>query len=89
MTYDEPLTSGSSYPDPHRPSSTSYSAGYYSMAGDGAVAPSRRPRPSPVPLIISYVLDWLVLIAMVVVATLLGNITPNKRPFFLTNPNIS
>ncbi len=40
-------------------------------------------------LILSYVLDWAVLIAVGVVGTILGNITPNKRPFSLEDPNIS
>ncbi len=40
-------------------------------------------------LILSYVFDWIILIAVGVVATILGNITPNMRPFSLEDPNIS
>ncbi|PKS07871.1 hypothetical protein jhhlp_006479 [Lomentospora prolificans] len=37
----------------------------------------------------SYVFDWLVLIAMAVVGYIMGHVTPNKRPFYLADPNIS
>ncbi len=55
------------------------------------LAPGQAPRRKnfTVILILSYVLDWSVLIAVGVVGTILGNITPNKRPFSLEDPNIS
>lgn len=37
----------------------------------------------------SYVFDWLILIVVGVVGVILGNVTPNKRPFSLQDPNIS
>jgi hypothetical protein len=37
----------------------------------------------------SYVSDWLCLIAAGLVGTFLGNITPNKRPFRVDDPNIA
>jgi hypothetical protein len=40
-------------------------------------------------VIASYVFDWAILIAVGVVGLVLGNITPNKRPFSLEDPNIS
>ena len=41
------------------------------------------------PLILSYVLDWIVIILAAVVGGLFSIITPNKRPFSLVNPDIS
>jgi len=40
-------------------------------------------------LITSYVFDWVILIAVGGVGAVVGNITPNKRPFQLEDPNIS
>ncbi|KAH9204541.1 PAP2 domain-containing protein [Leptodontidium sp. 2 PMI_412] len=40
-------------------------------------------------LFLSYVFDWIILIAAAAVAAVLSLITPNKRPFALTNPEIS
>ncbi|KAF8867063.1 PAP2-domain-containing protein [Acephala macrosclerotiorum] len=40
-------------------------------------------------LIASYVFDWVVIIVAAVVGALFGIITPNKRPFSLTNAEIS
>ncbi len=40
-------------------------------------------------LVASYVWDWIILIAVAVVGFVLGDITPNKRPFYLEDPNIS
>jgi membrane-associated phospholipid phosphatase len=36
-------------------------------------------------LVASYVVDWIVLICTAVIGAILSNITPNKRPFSLTN----
>ncbi|KAI0387284.1 acid phosphatase/Vanadium-dependent haloperoxidase [Hypomontagnella monticulosa] len=49
---------------------------------------SRKSKPDIV-VIASYVFDWLILVAVGVVGVILGNITPNKRPFSLQDPNIS
>jgi hypothetical protein len=40
-------------------------------------------------LVASYVFDWVVLAVFGVVGMILGNLTPNKRPFSLEDPNIS
>ncbi|KAB5511390.1 hypothetical protein GE09DRAFT_1047823 [Coniochaeta sp. 2T2.1] len=37
----------------------------------------------------SYISDWIILIVVAVVGFVLGDITPNKRPFSLEDPNIS
>ncbi|KAI1386958.1 acid phosphatase/Vanadium-dependent haloperoxidase [Hypoxylon trugodes] len=37
----------------------------------------------------SYAFDWIILIVVGVIGVVLGNITPNKRPFSLQDPNIS
>ncbi|KAH7026546.1 PAP2 superfamily-domain-containing protein [Microdochium trichocladiopsis] len=39
--------------------------------------------------ILSYVFDWIILVAVGVVGLILGDVTPNKRPFSLQDPNIS
>ena len=38
---------------------------------------------------LSYVFDWIILIVVGVIGLILGNVTPNKRPFSLLDPNIS
>ncbi|KAI9171965.1 Diacylglycerol pyrophosphate phosphatase 1 [Paramyrothecium foliicola] len=43
----------------------------------------------PIRTIISYLFDWVLLIVIGVIGTILGNIEPNKRPFSLKDPNIS
>ncbi|KAK4117383.1 PAP2-domain-containing protein [Canariomyces notabilis] len=48
----------------------------------------RKEKPSWV-LALSYVLDWVVLIAFAAVGYVLGDIEPNKRPFSLDDRNIS
>lgn len=40
-------------------------------------------------LILSYVLDWIVIILAAVVGGIFSIITPNKRPFSLVDPDIS
>ncbi|KAI8629095.1 acid phosphatase/Vanadium-dependent haloperoxidase [Xylariaceae sp. FL1651] len=40
-------------------------------------------------VIFSYVFDWLILIIVGLIGYFLGNVTPNKRPFSLQDPNIS
>ncbi|ETS87035.1 hypothetical protein PFICI_00863 [Pestalotiopsis fici W106-1] len=53
-----------------------------------STAPKPRKRGFAFVLLASYVTDWLCLIAAGVVGTILGNVTPNKRPFRLDDPNI-
>jgi hypothetical protein len=40
-------------------------------------------------LTLSYVFDWVVLAVFAAVGAVLGNLTPNKRPFSLYDPNIA
>ena len=40
-------------------------------------------------VIASYVFDWAILIAAAAIGYILGDVTPNKRPFYLGDPNIS
>ncbi|KAI4173659.1 MAG: hypothetical protein LQ343_002834 [Gyalolechia ehrenbergii] len=40
-------------------------------------------------LIASYILDWIIIIGIVAVGAGLWNLTPNHRPFTLTDPSIS
>ncbi|KXH35221.1 hypothetical protein CSIM01_11175 [Colletotrichum simmondsii] len=40
-------------------------------------------------LVLSYAIDWVLLIAFAVAGLLLGNLSPQKRPFNLENPDIS
>jgi hypothetical protein len=48
----------------------------------------RRGRASWV-LVLSYGFDWLVLVVFAVVGYVLGNLTPNKRPFSLDDRDIA
>jgi hypothetical protein len=48
----------------------------------------RKGRPSWV-LALSYAFDWLVLAAFAAIGYVLGDITPNKRPFSLDDRNIA
>lgn len=47
----------------------------------------RRPRSRKV--ILSYVFDWAIVLFATAVGAVLANMTPNKRPFSLSNPEIS
>ncbi|ORY62300.1 PAP2 superfamily-domain-containing protein [Pseudomassariella vexata] len=50
----------------------------------------QKPKPKmPFVLIASYITDWLCIAAAGAIGTILGNVTPNKRPFLLEDPNIS
>jgi membrane-associated phospholipid phosphatase len=40
-------------------------------------------------LILSYFFDWIIIIAAAVVGAIFSNLTPNKRPFSVVNPEIS
>lgn len=40
-------------------------------------------------VIASYVFDWAILIAAGVIGYIMGEVTPNKRPFSLSDPNIA
>lgn len=40
-------------------------------------------------LALSYVFDWIILVAFAAVGYILGDIEPNKRPFSLDDRNIS
>lgn len=51
--------------------------------------PNREHRKVSWVLTASYISDWICLIAAGVVGVILGDVTPNKRPFSLEDPNIS
>ncbi|POR31623.1 Putative lipid phosphate phosphatase 3, chloroplastic [Tolypocladium paradoxum] len=59
---------------------------YQKMAHSGSSPLRRR---FSLRLFASYALDWFVLVIVVVAAGFLGHIEPNKRPFSLSDPNIS
>lgn len=40
-------------------------------------------------VIASYVFDWIVLIVLGVTGYIMAEVTPNKRPFWVADPNIS
>lgn len=40
-------------------------------------------------LILSYVVDWVIILAIAAVGAAFSAITPNRRPFNITNPDIS
>lgn len=40
-------------------------------------------------VVLSYAFDWVILLAAAAVGYVLGEVTPNKRPFSLDDPNIS
>lgn len=40
-------------------------------------------------VILSYAFDWLIMVVVGLIGYFLGNVTPNKRHFSLTDPNIS
>ncbi len=40
-------------------------------------------------LFLSYASDWIILAVVAAVGAVLNNLTPNKRPFHLEDPNIS
>lgn len=40
-------------------------------------------------LVLSYVVDWVVIIVAAGIGAIFSTITPNKRPFSLVNPDIS
>ncbi|KAI2616578.1 acid phosphatase/Vanadium-dependent haloperoxidase [Hypoxylon sp. NC1633] len=59
------------------------------MPDRGSASLHGRPSKSSIIVIGSYVFDWLILVVVGVVGVILGNVTPNKRPFSLQDPNIS
>ncbi|KAI2629367.1 acid phosphatase/Vanadium-dependent haloperoxidase [Xylaria nigripes] len=51
--------------------------------------PRTRSKKTSALVVLSYVFDWLIMVAVGVVGLILGNVTPNKRPFSLLDANIS
>ncbi|KAI1108000.1 acid phosphatase/Vanadium-dependent haloperoxidase [Nemania sp. NC0429] len=49
---------------------------------------TRRPKMSTL-VVLSYVLDWLIMVVVGLIGYFLGNVTPNKRPFSLLDTNIA
>lgn len=54
-----------------------------------SLASRNHPGRMSVALILSYVLDWIVIIVAAAIGALLDKISPNKRPFSLADPDIS
>lgn len=59
--------------------------GIMDLAGGGV----RRKGKTSWVLALSYVVDWLILLAFAAIGYVLGDIEPNKRPFSLEDPNIA
>lgn len=51
--------------------------------------PRNRSTKSAIIVASSYAFDWVIILASLGVSYLMGHQTPNKRPFFLEDPNIS
>ncbi|ROW18394.1 hypothetical protein VPNG_00295 [Cytospora leucostoma] len=51
--------------------------------------PRKRPRSSAIMVASSYVFDWIIILVMLAVSFYVGNRPPNRRYFFLEDPNIS
>ncbi|KAK5634735.1 hypothetical protein RRF57_010448 [Xylaria bambusicola] len=51
--------------------------------------PRTRPKKMSVVVILSYAFDWLIMVVVGLIGYFLGNVTPNKRPFSLLDPNIA
>ncbi|CAJ2513435.1 Uu.00g015540.m01.CDS01 [Anthostomella pinea] len=62
---------------------------YTEMRDHDVLRPKMHPKNITLVVILSYVFDWAILIIVAAVGYILGNITPNKRPFSLQDPNIS
>lgn len=62
---------------------------YYKMAGPRQNRPSSANSDMSAKVILSYVLDWVVLLVFAVVAGVFSIIEPNKRPFSLDDPDIA
>ncbi len=84
-------TSSPLIPDPPSSPTSNRKDGRLRMSEEtsAALGGVRRGKKVTLFLILSYVFDWVVLIVVGVVGAILGNITPNKRPFSLEDPNIS
>lgn len=59
---------------------------YEKMAGTGTAALRQQ---FSITLIASYIIDWILLVALAVGSYVLGNIKPNFRNFSLADPNIA
>ncbi|XXG98711.1 WD40 repeat protein [Hypoxylon texense] len=62
---------------------------YSKMPEHGSLRPQSAKSKFSVLVIGSYVFDWLILVVVGIIGVVLGNVTPNKRPFSLQDPNIS
>ncbi|KAI1398758.1 acid phosphatase/Vanadium-dependent haloperoxidase [Hypoxylon fuscum] len=59
------------------------------MPEHGSLRPQSQKSKLSMLVIGSYVFDWLILVVVGIIGVILGNVTPNKRPFSLQDPNIS
>lgn len=62
---------------------------YSKMPEHGSLRPQSQKSKLSMLVIGSYVFDWLILVVVGIIGVILGNVTPNKRPFSLQDPNIS
>ncbi|KAI1325263.1 PAP2 superfamily-domain-containing protein [Xylariaceae sp. FL0255] len=69
-------------------STTTYTKMDHNSSARGARR-KRSTKASKLLVVLSYVLDWVVLIVVFLAAGLIGRLTPNKRPFSLQDPDIS
>lgn len=80
---DSDIDFDTSYPGP----------GYSPNMSRTHVAAQARPRHqsmgSKAMVAASYVFDWIIILVILGVSFYMGNHPPNKRPFFLEDPNIS
>ncbi|KAM7202434.1 PAP2 superfamily domain containing protein [Rhypophila sp. PSN 637] len=59
------------------------------LAMDGSRIPLSKPKKVTWVVIASYVFDWAILIAAAAIGYIMGEVSPNKRPFSLQDPNIA
>lgn len=62
---------------------------YSKMPEHGSLRPQGAKSGFSVLVIGSYIFDWAILVVVGIIGVVLGNVTPNKRPFSLQDPNIS
>lgn len=72
---------------------TSYPGSGYQNMSRTHIAAQARPRHrsmrSKVIVASSYVFDWAIILVILAISFYMGNHSPNRRPFFLEDPNIS
>lgn len=77
----EPLTQPQAQPHAHSEKAMAPSF----LAGQRALIPKK----GAMLVTASYVFDWIVLVVLGVTGYIMAEVTPNKRPFWVADPNIS